>query len=174
MKLSLRIGIVSDSHDNLPNLRFALARLSEAGVAALIHCGDLISPFVTKELGAFPAPVHTVFGNNDGDRFLALKIAAQFAPNVVHHGEFGFVEIGGRRLGFSHYRECALGFAASAQCDAAFYGHTHVHASERAANGRLALNPGELLGLVGRPAYCVYDAESDSFERFEFDHQPWK
>lgn len=165
-------GVVSDSHDHLPNLRFALARLSERGVAAIFHAGDLISPFVTRELGKIAIPVHTVFGNNDGDRFLAQKVAAKEAPNVTHHGEFGFAEIAGHRIGLTHYKEYAIGLAASAQCDAAFFGHSHMHHHE-IVNGRLVLNPGELLGLMGKPAYCVYDTETRAFERVEFDPQPW-
>ncbi|MBI3736072.1 metallophosphoesterase [Candidatus Sumerlaeota bacterium] len=168
----MRIGVISDSHDHLPNLRFALARLAEQKIEIIFHCGDLISPFVTRELGKFPGAVHTVFGNNDADRFLAQKIAGKDAPNVTHHGEFGFVDCGGHRIGFTHYMEYARGFAASGQCDAAFFGHTHVHYSER-ANGRLVLNPGELLGLMGKPGFCVYDTQSREFERVEFPHEPW-
>ena len=47
------VGVISDSHDNLPNLRQALAGLAERGVKTIFHCGDLISPFVTQELGEF-------------------------------------------------------------------------------------------------------------------------
>lgn len=166
------IGVITDSHDHLPNLRHALAELQSRSAVMVIHCGDLISPFVTRELGKFPGPVHTVFGNNDGDRFLALKVGRDAAPNVTHHGEFGFVDAGGHKLGLTHYKEYAIGFAASAQCDAAFFGHSHQNHHE-IVNGRLVLNPGELLGLLGKPAYCIYDTDSRSFERVEFDHQPW-
>lgn len=166
------IGVISDSHDHLPNLRHALAELKSRGAAAVFHCGDLISPFVTRELASFGGPVHTVFGNNDGDRFLSLKVAGQAAPNVTHHGEFAFVEIGGRRVGMTHYKEYAIGLAASGQCDLALFGHTHLHHAET-VNGRLVLNPGELLGLVGRPAFCVVNLETMTFERVEFDQRPW-
>lgn len=168
----MRVGVLSDSHDHLPNLRFALARLAEEGVSVVLHCGDLISPFVTRELGRFPGAVHTVFGNNDGDRFLAAKVAASEATNVVHHGEFAFVEVDGTTLGLSHYGEVARGFLASGRCDAAFHGHTHVHAQERLGD-RLSLNPGELLGLLGSPAFCIYDTSTRAFERRVFEHRPW-
>ena len=166
------VGVISDSHDHLPNLRYALARLAERKIAAVFHCGDLISPFVTRALGKFPGVVHTVFGNNDADRFLAQKVACTDAPNVTHHGEFGFVEVEGHRIGFTHYMEYARGFAASGQCDAAFFGHTHRFHEERIGD-RLVLNPGELLGLMGKPAYCVYDTQTRQFERVVFDRQPW-
>ena len=163
------VGIISDSHDHLPNLRQAMADLQNRGASAIIHCGDLSAPFVTKELGAFAGPVHTVFGNNDADRFLAQKLAPE---NVHHHGEFGFIELDGKRLGFTLYAEYARGFAASGQCDAAFYGHSHEHAHELVADC-LALNPGELLGMKGPPAFCTYDTQTDRFEHIIFPHQRW-
>ncbi len=162
------IGVISDSHDHLPNLRHALAQLKARKVGMIFHCGDLISPFVTRELGLFPGPVHTVFGNNDGDRFLALKVAGQQAGNVTHHGEFGFVDAEGHRVGFTHYKEYARGFAASAQCEVAFFGHTHQFYEER-IGGILVLNPGELLGLMGKPSFCVYDTRDRKFERVVFE-----
>jgi len=168
----MQIAVISDSHDHIPNLRHALAQIEQRGISAIFHCGDLISPFVTRELGKFKGQVHTVFGNNDADRFLAQKVAAKEAPNVTHHGEFGFVEIEGHKIGFTHYKEYAWGFAGSGQCDVAFFGHTHVHFADR-INGKLVLNPGELLGLMGKPSFCVYDLKTGEFERIIFEHQPW-
>lgn len=168
----MKVGVISDSHDNLPNLRYALKAIAARNVQTLFHCGDLISPFVTKELGTFPGEVHCVFGNNDGDRFLALKVGGQAAENVTHYGEFGFVTVDGHKIGFTHYHEYAKGFAAAGLCDAAFFGHTHVHHEERVGDV-LVLNPGELLGLMGKPSFCVYDTETRSFERTVFDPQPW-
>ena len=49
----MKIGILSDIHDNIWNLRAALEGLGEAD--ALICCGDLCSPFVVGLLGeGFP------------------------------------------------------------------------------------------------------------------------
>ncbi|GEM_PF-459625 len=169
---ALLVGVISDSHDHLPNLRRALKELKAAGVTAIFHCGDLISPFVTRELGTAGLPVHTVFGNNDADRFLAEKVRSQQAGNVTHHGEFGFVEIDGHRIGLTHYKEYARGLAASGQCDAAFFGHTHQYYEERIGRA-LVLNPGELLGLMGPPSYCIYDTARRTVERVVFESQPW-
>ena len=66
----------------------------------------------------------------------------------------------------------ARGFVASGQCDAAFFGHTHEFYEERIGDA-LVLNPGELLGLKGRPSFCVYDTETRQYERIEFDTRPW-
>lgn len=171
--MSTKIGVISDSHDHLPNLRHALGQLMERGVQTVIHCGDLIAPFVTVELGRLQGlTIHTVFGNNDGDRFLHQRLAVE-APNVTHHGEAGTVELGGRRLAFSHYGEHALGLAGQRGCQAAFFGHTHQPHDERVGEV-LLLNPGELLGMKGAPSFCIYDLEANEAERCAFVTQPWE
>jgi putative phosphoesterase len=62
------IGIMSDSHDNLPAIREAVQFFNEAKVELVIHAGDMISPFVAKEIKNLNAEFKAVFGNNDGER----------------------------------------------------------------------------------------------------------
>ena len=45
----MKIGVLSDSHDNLPNIRKAVEVFSKNGVEALIHGGDFCSPFTLAE-----------------------------------------------------------------------------------------------------------------------------
>ena len=44
------IGIMSDSHDNLDAIRKAVDAFNEAEVDLVIHAGDMISPFTSKEI----------------------------------------------------------------------------------------------------------------------------
>jgi putative phosphoesterase len=168
----MKIGIMSDSHDHLPNLRHALQSLESLNIHTVIHCGDLVAPFITLELGKFKGNVHTVFGNNDGDRFLSLRIAAESCPNVTHHGEGGVLHIDNHHLAFAHYEAHAMGLAEAHQCQAAFYGHTHQHAITY--QGKFCvLNPGELLGLKESPSFCISHLSSGEVEYCPFDTQPW-
>ena len=52
----MKIAVMSDSHDHLIPLRAALTRAKEAGAEVVIHCGDLIAPFVIAELKQFDGP----------------------------------------------------------------------------------------------------------------------
>jgi len=55
-----RIGLIADTHDLLrPEARVALA-----GVAHIIHAGDICNPAVLEQLARI-APVTAVRGNND-------------------------------------------------------------------------------------------------------------
>ena len=81
----MRIGIMSDSHDNIEKLGEAIQKLHS--VDAVIHCGDLCAPFVVKRLGEGlkDSPIHIVWGNNEGDPFRIAQVASQY--NHVHlHG----------------------------------------------------------------------------------------
>jgi len=53
------IGILSDIHDNLPNLQKALDQFSRRKIATLIFCGDFCSPIPARVLGGFPATYDT-------------------------------------------------------------------------------------------------------------------
>ena len=68
----MKVGIISDSHDNLPLIRAALCAFADAGAEAIVHAGDIISPFAARELGYYNTgaglPLYAVYGNNDGEK----------------------------------------------------------------------------------------------------------
>jgi uncharacterized protein len=69
------IAVMSDSHDNIWNLRKALPIIKEKNAGMIIHCGDFVAPFMLKELNEADIPVHGVLGNNDGDQYLLPKLS---------------------------------------------------------------------------------------------------
>ena len=167
----MKLAIHSDVHDNVWNLRAALAALGEAD--ALLYCGDLCSPFVIGLLGeGFPGrPIHVVFGNNDGDLFRIAQNAAR-QPQIQLHGELFQGEFDGKRIAVNHYPDIALAIAAAGQHDLVCYGHNHLF--EVARRGRtLTVNPGALLGYEpgGKrdiPAtFVVYDTATDATAAYQ-------
>ena len=46
----MKIAVLSDTHDNIWKLAQAMPHLAAAD--AVIHCGDLIAPFMIKRLAA--------------------------------------------------------------------------------------------------------------------------
>ncbi len=158
----MRIGIISDIHDNLWNLAPALHHIADAGCEALICCGDLCSPFVMDRLRTFPGAVHVVFGNNDADLFRITQKADQ---RVQVHGEFVQLTLDGKEIAVNHFNFLARAIAHSGLYDLVCYGHNHrfrVHRVGRA----LAVNPGPLMGAAGfgaegwedvAPTFVMYD-----------------
>ena len=159
------IGVLSDSHDNLAQLDKAIPHLLRAGL--VVHCGDLCSPFVVRRLGEALAgvPLHVVFGNNDGDRFLIAQVARDY-ENVRLHGEFMGIEVRGVRLAAYHEPQVALPLARSGMYDWVFYGHDHTAAHRREGDCHL-VNPGELLGMKGRSTVALVDTEVGEVEFVE-------
>ena len=76
------IGVFSDVHDNIANLRKMISIYQERTVKTIIFCGDFCSPIPLRILGEFKGDVHCVFGNGDGDRFSMLNIVKTISKNV--------------------------------------------------------------------------------------------
>lgn len=159
------IAVLSDSHDNIWKLDAALELMDRA--EAIIHCGDLCSPFMIKHLGegARGRPVHIVWGNNDGDVRLIMQVAAGF-PNIALHGESAELSMGGLRVAVNHYPHVARPLAASGAFDLVCYGHDHT--AYLGDVGRCTLlNPGEIMGLKGKTSFALFDTGSREVEFVE-------
>ena len=158
----MKIAVFSDSHDNIAGLEQALQQANAAGAEMLLHCGDLVAPFMMDRLGKhFAGPVHVIFGNNDADLRL-LQVVATGYPQITLHGIYAEVEADGRTIAMIHYPEPALRIAQSGQFDLVCYGHDHDKAVERIGSCVLA-NPGEILGMKGAPTWGLYDTTSGEF-----------
>ena len=153
----MKLGVMADSHDNVPKVRQAVQLFNDRGVDLVIHAGDFVSPFAVVPLGELACRVVAVFGNNDGERVgLAGKfdaIGGEVHPNLAE------VELGGRRIAAMHYPELALPITESASFDLVIYGHTHEIDVRQGKS--LLLNPGETGGwLSGRCTVAVVDLET--------------
>lgn len=147
-------AIVSDSHDNIPNIDAMLRLVTEAGVGVIIHCGDVCAPSVLKYISEnFTGTIHLAYGNVDGDH----ETMEQFKlPNVIIHGEFGSTVLDGVLIAFAHFPDRARELAASGKYQLVFHGHTHKPWEERVGDCRV-VNPGTLAGLFSKPTFALYD-----------------
>ncbi|HEX4952256.1 MAG TPA: YfcE family phosphodiesterase [Thermoanaerobaculia bacterium] len=157
----MKLAILSDAHDNIWKLAAALEKAWSTD--ALLFCGDFCAPFTLDQIGqGFPGPIHAVFGNNDGDRFLLAQVAARH-PRVTLHGELARLELGGLRVGINHYPEIARDLARSGSYDLVCYGHDHrLHVGKEGATD--LVNPGEIMGRLGKSTFVVYDTAGRGVE----------
>ena len=162
----MRVAIMSDSHDNIWNMRKAVEIVKSSQIGLIIHCGDFIAPFMLKELDEAGIPVHGVFGNNDGDQYTLTRMASDMLNNITLHGLSGYVDVDGFRIGFTHYFEMGNGLVAAGDCRLVCFGHSHVHEVKRAGDVTL-LNPGEIMGKEGSPGFCFVDTETTAIERVD-------
>lgn len=159
------LGVMSDSHDNMPNVERAAEIFNREGVELVIHLGDVVAPFIVKRLAErLKAGVIMVYGNNDGEKRL-LRAVAEEAGYEIHEPPV-VVDVAGRRLLLAHgfgSKENTLAIvealASSGRFDAVLYGHTH-QADHRRLGDTLLLNPGETYGhLHGEPSIAILDTE---------------
>jgi putative phosphoesterase len=152
------IGLIADTHDNLPMVEKAVKRLNAAKVALVLHAGDYVSPFVIPKFKALNAKLIGVFGNNDGDHELLKKRFSE-CENCEIHGRFAEVNADGFKIALLHGDDVEL-LEALIGCggfDAVVYGHSHgVGASKKGRT--LVVNPGEVCGyLSGKCTVALLD-----------------
>ncbi|MFQ5628280.1 MAG: metallophosphoesterase [bacterium] len=157
----MKLAILSDIHDNIWKLEKALLKCGTAD--ATIFCGDFCAPFTLKQLAVYSdKPLHAVFGNNDGDRFLLTQIAANF-HHVTLYSEFAKLELGGLKIAINHYPKIAHEIASNGNYDVVFYGHDHQHYISKIGKTDL-INPGEIMGRFGKSTFVMYDTTERSCE----------
>lgn len=169
------LAILSDSHDQIANLRAAITYCNTSNIDVLIHCGDLISPFMLKELALFRGPVHLIYGNNVGDQHLISSRCDRDYPNISHHGMLGKFTCDDRKIAMVHYPEQARGLASLSSYDIICCGHSHRYGIEYLGS-TLLINPGQLLGEDDQAGFVILDLNQWKIQRIHvrgcmFDHE---
>ncbi len=163
------IGLVSDTHDNLPMVDKVVEELNRRDVNLVLHAGDYVAPFVVPKLKKIKARLIGVFGNNDGDREL-LKKRFDESEGLEMRGNFAGISFAGLKIGLLHGDEVELlkALIDSESFDVVVHGHTHK--AEVYQRGKtLIVNPGEACGyLSGRPTIALFDTGSRETEMIEF------
>ncbi|WP_051308924.1 YfcE family phosphodiesterase [Desulfogranum japonicum] len=157
------IAILSDSHDAIVHVHRAVSHANRAGAEILIHCGDLVSPFMLNQLDKFTGHVHLIYGNNVGDQHLISTRCEKQKDQFTHHGILGSVEVDGKRVGFHHYPELALPLAQSGRFDYVCCGHNHICRVQKIGKC-LLINPGDLLGKEVAPGFILLDTKTSTIQ----------
>lgn len=153
------IGLISDSHDHVPNIEQAVEIFKNRSVDVVLHAGDFCSPFTVPPFEGLP--IKGVFGNNDGDHYLLLDKFR--AIDAEHFGSFGDLKIDGKRIALYHGTDAPITVALE-QCgnyDLVVSGHTHEKKVEM-INETLAVNPGTAHGFDGEATIALIDTKKMS------------
>ena len=149
----MRIGVVSDTHNNLPNVRRIVELFNEANVDRVIHTGDITKPKTLGLLAGLKVPLVGVFGNNDERESLsetAGSLGIELAEPPLE------LQWAGQNLIVLHDPLELEGVDETAY-DVILYGHIHRQVIDY-ADGRLTFNPGECAGILpGHNAIGVLD-----------------
>jgi hypothetical protein len=148
------LGIISDTHDDMQQIRRVVELFNSRGVSKVLHAGDLVSPFTFEILGDLGASFRGIFGNNDGDRLLLREKSGDRISTQPY-----LFELGGKKIALVHEPASVDALAASGRFDLVVYGHTHTP-DVRRTNGALVVNPGKVARLhKGRSTAVMLDTE---------------
>ena len=111
------------------------------------------------ELNQVNIPVHGVFGNNDGDRYLLTKLSLQTLTNITLHGLVGQIDIDGFHIAFTHQGIVGEALASGNNFKMVCYGHSHEYLLKDVGR-TILLNPGEIMGKDGLPGFCFVDTNT--------------
>jgi uncharacterized protein len=152
------IGAISDTHDNLPQIKKAVKVLNEQKVGLVLHAGDYVAGFVIPQLAKLNCPLIGVFGNNDGDHELLKKRFGE-TSNCTVRDRFAQFTIDGYRIALLHGHETELlgAIVDTGYFQAVIHGHSHNPGIEQKGK-TLTINPGELCGyLTGKPTLAILE-----------------
>ena len=167
----MKIGIISDTHDQIDNIHKAIDLFNKEKVYLVYHLGDWCAPFSMMLFENLNCHLKSVFGNNDADIFKHLK----FKPdNVNFFDNFYVDEIEGKKICLIHGDPETLveDIFDSKKYDLLLRGHNHKAEIKRNEK-TLMINPGNLLGDISmndkdplfngwtEPSVAIYDFEKD-------------
>ncbi len=138
---SMRLGVLSDTHDEYARTTSAVEILMRAGAEVLVHCGDLMSPEIIRICAK--VPFYFVFGNHDSDmvRILQDEAASHDAKCLGWGGSFQAAD---KRVAVVHgHLTMDVRPLLELRPDYLLSGHTHErHDYQQGATRRI--NPGAL------------------------------
>ncbi len=148
------IGIISDTHDDMEQIKKAVIFFNRKGVGLVLHAGDIVSPFTFEYFRDLVAEFAGIFGNNDGDKLLVREKSGGRVFNQPY-----IKDVGGKKLALMHEPDFLEAIAESGEFDIIIYGHLH-RPDIRQIGKTLVINPGKAARLhKGQSTVALLDTD---------------
>ncbi len=165
----MKIAIISDIRDNIPNLKKVLDYCSENKIEKMICCGDLASIETLDFLNDnFDGEIYYTFGNMDNDYLLDYPFENNRYKKTKIFQKFGELEINNYTVAFVHFPGEARGLCGTGKYRFVFYGHTHKPWTQKAGECEM-LNPGTVAGQFYPATFAAWNTENNKFELIRID-----
>ena len=154
----MKIGIISDTHDNSDNVKAALERIHADGITKILHCGDVCGPDLIQAFAGFD--IWIAQGNMD--RHAGLD---QVAHETLGDGRLAWLQklvLDGYQVAMVHgdNEEVLSNLCTCGEYAYVFHGHTHRRRDQKIGRTRV-INPGALGGTRReRYSFCILDLET--------------
>ncbi|MEI6378061.1 MAG: metallophosphoesterase family protein [Candidatus Falkowbacteria bacterium] len=165
----MKIAIISDIHDNLPNLDKALCEINKEQIETILCPGDLANSEALEHLAAgFTGDIYLVQGN--ACSYTAADCALY--KNIHNLGRRGgVINLAGQKIGLCHEPKLATTLLEQ-NPDIIFYGHTHKPYEDKAPNGTRLVNPGNVSNFDFPPTFAIYDTATEDIRLILIDELP--
>lgn len=158
----MKIGIISDPHDNHANVLEAVRVFNEQEVEYVLHAGDMVSPFTAKAFGQLKGHLIAVLGNNEGEKLVLQSVMDNIGAELYPYAYKG--EIAGKRIFMTHTEDYVDEAVGCGLYDLIVYGHTHKQDIRRQGD-TLVINPGEATDwLTGQGHIVIVDLDDMSHQ----------
>ncbi|MGB0716518.1 MAG: metallophosphoesterase family protein [Phycisphaerae bacterium] len=153
----MKLGILSDSHDQAATARKAITILEQAGAQHFVHCGDVGGVEVFEEF--VDKPLTFVWGNCDVPT-PGLRTFLQSVGIAIPAAIPTMLTLAGKTLAVFHGHETGfMPIKNDGSIDYILHGHTHVQRDER-IDGVRVINPGALFRCQQKTV-AILDLETD-------------
>ena len=152
----MKIGVVSDTHNNLKNIEIIINLFNDEKVPLVIHTGDIANANSLEQFSKLNSELIGVYGNNDRSELGIKEVALK---NNFHFQEPPRkLNLCDREIVIFHEPENIEQFLLeNEKINIVLYGHTHRYEND-IRNGVLFFNPGESAGMYkGRNAIGILD-----------------
>ena len=164
----MKIGVLSDVHNNTDNLVAALKILDRESIRVVIFCGDMVNVELVPLFAGLE--LHLVEGNVEHDP-PALARAVERLGNDSTFGPEYTATIEDKRIAalHGHLTDRLNETVHSGLYDYVFHGHTHRRRDERVGATRV-INPGALGGLRHETrSFAILDLATDHLRVVEIE-----
>ena len=163
----MRIGVVSDTHNNLKNIDRLISLFNGEKVSFVIHTGDITNVTSLEKFSKLDSKLVGVYGNNDRNE-IGLKEAAD-NNNFLFSEPPNIISLYHKNIAIFHEPDFIDDFLSqNKNIDIVIHGHTHRYRNET-KKGVLFFNPGESAGmLAGNNAIGILDLKSQETRRIFF------
>lgn len=163
----MRIGVVSDTHNNLRNIDQIIFLFNKEEVDLVIHTGDIANSTSLEKFANLNCDLIGVFGNNDRSE-IGLKEVAKKNNFKIQDPPFDHV-LGNRKIVIFHEPELISEYLEeNLDVDLVVHGHTHRFRYE-IVNGAVLFNPGESAGIIkGKNAIGIVNLKDLTTKRIFF------
>ena len=161
------VGVVSDTHNNVRNIKNLINIFNNEKVDLVIHTGDITSASSLNLFKSLNCPMMGVYGNNDRQE---EGLHESCEENKFQFSEPPFlIQLDGKKLAIFHEPDEIDSFLKSNQeIDLVLHGHTHRYRQEL-IKGTVFFNPGESAGLMeGKNAIGIINLSNLKIKRIFF------